>query len=80
VRSLPFGPGSTVVLCTDGILDARDHDGCFFPMTDVLNAAASSAPTAKAVVRAVQDRLLVHTKGLLRDDAAVLVLSYVGAA
>jgi len=80
VRSLPFGPGSTVVLCTDGILDARDHDGCFFPMTDVLNAAAPSAPTAKAVVRAVQDRLLVHTKGLLRDDAAVLVLSYIGAA
>jgi len=80
VRTFPFGLGSTVVLCTDGILDARDHDGCFFPMADVLNAAAPFAPTAKAVVRAVQDRLLVHTKGLLKDDAAVLVLSHVGSA
>ena len=80
VRTLPFGPGSTVIVCTDGILDARDHDGCFFPMADVLNAAAPGAPTAKAVVRAVQDRLLVHTKGLLKDDAAVMVLSHVGSA
>lgn len=79
VRSVPFGPGSTVVLCTDGILDARDRDGVFFPMTDVLNAAALSASAAKTVVRAVQDRLLAHTKGLLKDDAAVLVLSHVGA-
>lgn len=78
VRSLPFGPGATVVLCTDGILDARDLGGSFFPMTDVLNAAVPFAPTARAVVRLVQDRLLGHTQGLLRDDAAVLVLSYVG--
>lgn len=79
VRSLPFGLGSTVVLCTDGILDARDGDGCFFPMTDVLNALVPFAPTEKEVVRAVQDRLLAHTKGLLKDDAAVLVLGHVGA-
>ena len=35
--------------------------------------------TPKTVVRVVQERLLVHTKGMLKDDAAVLVLSHVGA-
>jgi serine phosphatase RsbU (regulator of sigma subunit) len=79
LRSVPFDAGSTVVVCTDGILDARDRDGAFFPVADVLNAAAPSAPTPKAVVRLVQERLLVHTTGMLKDDAAVLVLSHVGA-
>jgi hypothetical protein len=115
-RSLPFCVGTSVVLCTDGILDARDRTGAFFPIADVLNAAVRNAPVqntpaqniaaqgatvretavqqtsaqetpaprpapspAAAVVNAIQDRLIVHTKGQLRDDAAVLVLSRIAA-
>jgi serine phosphatase RsbU (regulator of sigma subunit) len=79
VRTVPFSAGTSVVLCTDGILDARDRDGAFFPIAEVLTAAAQHAGQASDVVSAIQDRLIVHTKGRLRDDAAVLVLSHIAA-
>ncbi|MEU6402785.1 PP2C family protein-serine/threonine phosphatase [Streptomyces sp. NPDC046985] len=70
-----FRPGQTLVLYTDGVEDARDARGRFFPLGAVLSRAARRGPVSSAaVLRAVFAPLLRHTGHRLADDAAVLVL------
>ncbi|MBL3665896.1 serine/threonine-protein phosphatase [Streptomyces sp. M2CJ-2] len=68
-------PGDMLVLHTDGAEDARDADGRFFPLPEVLAAAAREAPrTPQAVLRAVLTALTRHTGGSPQDDIALMVL------
>nr|WP_245769269.1 PP2C family protein-serine/threonine phosphatase [Streptomyces indicus] len=64
-------PGETVLLHTDGVEDARDSAGRFFPLAAVL-AGNRSAPGE--LIKTVCDTLLRHTGGRLADDMALLVL------
>ncbi|WP_052682051.1 PP2C family protein-serine/threonine phosphatase [Saccharothrix sp. ST-888] len=78
--SLPFGPDDVLVLCTDGVIEARHHDsGEFYPLTErvgplVRDAARSEAELESAVGRIYAD-LLTHTGGELDDDALLLLIS-----
>ncbi|RAJ79831.1 stage II sporulation protein E [Streptomyces sp. PsTaAH-137] len=68
-------PGEGLLLHTDGIEDARDARGRFFPFGDALAEVlrpGTVVPTA--VVHAVYARLLRHIGGPPGDDAALLVL------
>lgn len=68
-------PGDTLVLHTDGAEEARDADGRFFPLRDVLtDAARAHPPTPRAVLRTVLEALVHHTAGPPKDDVALLVL------
>ncbi|MFI7385695.1 PP2C family protein-serine/threonine phosphatase [Streptomyces sp. NPDC049813] len=68
-------PGEGLLLHTDGVEDARDADGRFFPLQAELIATVRRRTLApKAVVAAVYRRLLGHIGGPLSDDAALLVL------
>ncbi|EMF00121.1 serine/threonine-protein phosphatase [Streptomyces mobaraensis NBRC 13819 = DSM 40847] len=68
-------PGETLVLHTDGVEDARDAAGRFFPLTRALAEAAASAPVVPAaVVDRVRAAVLRHTGGVLTDDFALLAL------
>ncbi|MFJ4714648.1 PP2C family protein-serine/threonine phosphatase [Streptomyces sp. NPDC088785] len=68
-------PGEGLLLYTDGIEDARDARGRFFPFQEALTAALRDRTVAPAaVVRAVYARLLRHIGGPPGDDAALLVL------
>ncbi|MEU6659336.1 PP2C family protein-serine/threonine phosphatase [Streptomyces sp. NPDC046821] len=68
-------PGEGLLLHTDGIEDARDGRGRFFPLAVALAEAVRVQPVVpKAVIRAVFAQLLRHTGGLPTDDAALLVL------
>ncbi|MFI1355607.1 PP2C family protein-serine/threonine phosphatase [Streptomyces sp. NPDC020898] len=68
-------PGETLLLHTDGVEDARDTHGRFFPLPAVLAEAVRTQPVSpQAVLRAVFSRLLRHTSGPPTDDVAVLVL------
>ncbi|WP_437091604.1 PP2C family protein-serine/threonine phosphatase [Streptomyces sp. enrichment culture] len=68
-------PGDALVLHTDGAEEARDADGRFFPLRDVLtDAARAHPPTPRAVLRTVLEALLHHTVGPPEDDVALLVL------
>ncbi|MEV3855732.1 PP2C family protein-serine/threonine phosphatase [Streptomyces sp. NPDC050095] len=68
-------PGEGLLLHTDGIEDARDAHGRFFPLQAAL-AETLRCPTVvpKAVIHAVYTRLLAHIGGPPSDDAALLVL------
>ncbi|MFF8596208.1 PP2C family protein-serine/threonine phosphatase [Streptomyces sp. NPDC015220] len=68
-------PGQTLVCYTDGVADARDARGRFFPLTTVLTEATRAGPvTSQSVLRAVFIPLLRHVGHRPADDAAVLVL------
>ncbi|MHC0428614.1 PP2C family protein-serine/threonine phosphatase [Streptomyces sp. O3] len=68
-------PGEALVLHTDGVADARDAAGRFFPLRQALTNAARAAPVAPgSLVRLVHEALLRHTGGRLSDDVALLVI------
>ncbi|MGI5336936.1 PP2C family protein-serine/threonine phosphatase [Streptomyces sp. CA-181903] len=68
-------PGEALVLHTDGVEDARDAAGRFFPLTRALTEAAARAPVVPAaVVDRVRAAVLRHTGGVLTDDFALLAL------
>ncbi|MDX3640850.1 PP2C family protein-serine/threonine phosphatase [Streptomyces sp. MB09-02B] len=68
-------PGEALFLHTDGVEDARDSQGRFFPLTVALREAVRGRPIApQSVLRAVFTQLLRHTAGRPKDDIAILVL------
>ncbi|MDQ0778489.1 serine phosphatase RsbU (regulator of sigma subunit) [Streptomyces aurantiacus] len=68
-------PGETLFLHTDGVEDARDGAGRFFPLATALTDVIRPGPTSpKAVLAALLTRLLAHAGGFPSDDVAVLML------
>ncbi|EPH42564.1 PP2C family protein-serine/threonine phosphatase [Streptomyces aurantiacus] len=68
-------PGEALALHTDGMEDARNAAGRFFPLQSVLGEAARVQPVSpQAVIHAVYGELLRHIGRLTSDDAALLVL------
>nr|WP_306319396.1 MULTISPECIES: PP2C family protein-serine/threonine phosphatase [unclassified Streptomyces] len=75
VRCGRIRPGEGMLLYTDGLEDARDPRGRFFPLRSTLATAVRHGPVVpQAVIHAVYSRLLCHVGGRLADDAALLVL------
>ncbi|MFC4032169.1 PP2C family protein-serine/threonine phosphatase [Streptomyces polygonati] len=67
--------GEGLLLYTDGIQDARDRTGRFFPLPDiVIRATAPSPLSGPAVAAGLRTAVQRHTGGRLADDMAVLVL------
>lgn len=64
--------GGRVLACTDGVTEARDPDGGFYPLAERLDAWAT-LPTPELLERLRAD-LDAHTGGRLQDDVAVLVM------
>ncbi|GJF34632.1 membrane protein [Kitasatospora sp. NE20-6] len=69
-------PGHTLLLHTDGVSEARDANGEFYPLTERLTGLGSTDP---AVVVDFLDRDVRLHAGSLGDDLAVLALSPAGS-
>ncbi|MEV5883364.1 PP2C family protein-serine/threonine phosphatase [Streptomyces sp. NPDC052020] len=68
-------PGEALFLHTDGAEDARDAEGRFFSLPDVLAHAVREAPVApRALLGTVLTALLRHADGAPSDDVALLML------
>lgn len=68
-------PGEALFLHTDGVEDARDGRGRFFPLPAVLADAVGAGPVCpQSVLRAVLAALLRHAGGRPADDVALLVV------
>ncbi|MBH1938925.1 serine/threonine-protein phosphatase [Streptomyces sp. AV19] len=70
--AFPFHKGDLLLLYTDGVTEARDASGRFYPLERRFAALTESAPGALAD-RLLAD-LLTYTGGELADDAALLVI------
>lgn len=72
VDSFPFGPGDLLLLYTDGVTEARDATGAFYPLTDRITGWRES--DLDAFLDRFRRDLLRHVGGHLGDDAAMIVV------
>ena len=76
MASFTLGSGDSLVLVTDGILEARDPNGTLFAEERLETALRSTAgcTDAQRILDAVTDAVDAFTGGFTDDDQAVLVL------
>ncbi|MFE4552292.1 PP2C family protein-serine/threonine phosphatase [Streptomyces sp. NPDC056785] len=77
VLTAVLAPGETLLLVTDGVTEARDADGVFFPLRDrVAGALAADPATAdpERLVELVRDGTLRHCGGRLSDDTTIFAV------
>lgn len=77
VVRVPLADGETLLLVTDGVTEARDADGTFFPLRErVADAVARDPRTAdpQRLVAFVRDGTLRHCGGRLADDTTVFAV------
>ncbi|GAA3867899.1 PP2C family protein-serine/threonine phosphatase [Streptomyces lannensis] len=74
---LPLADEETLLLFTDGVSEARDAAGEFFPLRDTLAHALARDPRIAEpgrLVRFVRDSTLRHCGGHLGDDTTIFAL------
>lgn len=67
-----FPPGDTLLLYTDGAIEARDHAGAFYPLPERAAQWTESAPAT--LLHRLRRDLLNHVGGHLDDDAALVAI------
>ncbi|WP_079176318.1 PP2C family protein-serine/threonine phosphatase [Actinacidiphila rubida] len=72
--SLVLRPGDQVLLYTDGVTEARDTAGVFYPLGQ--RAALLGDGDPQEALEALRTDLIHHVRGPLHDDAAMLLLRY----
>jgi serine/threonine protein phosphatase PrpC len=81
VHEISLDPGDSVVLYSDGVIEARSPDGVDFEL-DRLEAVIEREDLQQAppptLVRNVIEEVKSHCRGPLRDDATVVLVDYLG--
>ncbi|POX59048.1 hypothetical protein C3492_34735 [Streptomyces sp. Ru62] len=72
LQRLPFTVGDQLLLYTDGVTEARDHQRAFYPLAEGVARHLSDEPDR--TLTALHGELLAHVGGRLHDDAALLLL------
>ncbi|WP_448320740.1 PP2C family protein-serine/threonine phosphatase, partial [Streptomyces sp. CO7] len=66
--------GSTLLLTTDGVTEARNEAGEFYPLREEVTRAAARSPTLRrprGMARFVRDGVLLHSDDHLGDDTTI---------
>ncbi|MER6195401.1 PP2C family protein-serine/threonine phosphatase [Streptomyces cyaneofuscatus] len=75
-RRITLAPGQSLVLYTDGIIEARNHANELFDETRLIQALTRPPPRATAVLDTLTAAVRSFTGGRgIDDDQAVLVLT-----
>ncbi|GGJ70212.1 PP2C family protein-serine/threonine phosphatase [Streptomyces brasiliensis] len=72
VEVLPFAADDTLLLHTDGVVEARDRTGAFYPLTERVAQWAGQPP--ETLIHHIHRDLLDHASGRLGDDAALIAI------
>ncbi|MFG3436790.1 PP2C family protein-serine/threonine phosphatase [Nonomuraea sp. NPDC047897] len=71
-QRVPFVAGDQLLLYTDGVIEARDSGGAFYPLDERVPLLLSRDP--QVGLDALRADLVEHVGGPLLDDAAMLLL------
>ena len=72
--SISLHPGDQLLLYTDGVSEARDRGGVFYPLAD--RVGLLDHPDPEQALEAIRQDIEAHVSGPLNDDAAMLLLRY----
>ena len=81
VEQLALEPGDTLVLVTDGITEAQDHEQDLYGRNRIVETLAREAPAATVICDAIRDdvrRFEGHAEPT--DDLTVLAMRFLGSA
>jgi Stage II sporulation protein E (SpoIIE) len=73
---LDFAPGDQLLLYTDGVSEARDRTGAFYPLEQRTKALLLDEPDPQGALEALRKDLMAYVEGPPHDDAAMLLLRY----
>lgn len=73
VDTVSFNVGDSFAFYTDGVIEARDPTGRFYPLVERIAALAGTHPNPYQLVRHLIADLHHHARGRLDDDAALLI-------
>jgi serine phosphatase RsbU (regulator of sigma subunit) len=68
----PFSPGDQILFYTDGISEARDKTGVFYPLSKCGQVLASH--DTEAALDLIKGQVISHVGHTLTDDAAMLLV------
>ncbi|MFF4731259.1 PP2C family protein-serine/threonine phosphatase [Streptomyces mirabilis] len=71
-ETFAFEPGDIALLYTDGVIEARDRNGTFYPLAE--RVAGKSGKGPDALLAHLCADLLHHAGGYLDDDAAMVAI------
>ncbi|GGX77505.1 PP2C family protein-serine/threonine phosphatase [Streptomyces fructofermentans] len=77
VRPVVLGADETLLMFTDGVTEARDAEGVFFPLHERVALAVSTDPASahpRRLVELVRDGTLRHSAGRLGDDTTIFAV------
>ncbi|MGQ5634338.1 MULTISPECIES: PP2C family protein-serine/threonine phosphatase [unclassified Streptomyces] len=77
VHRVRLADDETLLLVTDGVTEARDCGGTFYPLAQDITRAVTTDPAQaapRALVRRVRDGVLHHCRGRLADDTTVFAV------
>ncbi|HYZ54168.1 MAG TPA: PP2C family protein-serine/threonine phosphatase [Streptosporangiaceae bacterium] len=77
VETFAFEAGDILLLYTDGVIEARDVSGTFFPLAERLTGWAKNHPAP--LVHHIREALLAYVGGRLDDDAAIVAIERTSA-
>jgi hypothetical protein len=76
----PFERGDVLLLYTDGLIEARDEDGRFYPLQEHVEALAAASMAADGtlapaeLLRRLTEDLQEHLGGPVQDDTAMIAV------
>jgi serine phosphatase RsbU (regulator of sigma subunit) len=71
--TIPFAPGEDILFYTDGVSEARNKTGDFFPLADSL--ALRGPPDPDTLIDRLSSEVTRHVGHTLDDDAALLLIA-----
>ncbi|MCX4907286.1 PP2C family protein-serine/threonine phosphatase [Streptomyces sp. NBC_00878] len=80
VRTVPLAADETLLLVTDGVTEARDADGVFFPLRERVTQAVTTDPTTAHpayLVELVREGTLHHSTDHVADDTTIFAIRQV---